>query len=228
MWHWYVQPQSGQPLLLQHASFPLVSLPSLPPAIINVLPSLQGFGQAAAAAIVAHYDRALNCDPAVWRRNLCYMAACGVADPTAVLRQCPNSVHRDQTAAEFLQRRLLLQRVAQLAAAQLYEQHPGWLRHRKVPDLAQQLQFVQHRGQDMQRLLYRVLYEPQKDYLAAVDASQAEWEAWAAANPPAACPLYRWAQQAAADEAARLVAALPPKLAQWKGRQHSLRRREQT
>ena len=60
----------------------------------------------------------------MWRRNLCYMAACGVADPKAVLRQCPLLLHYDQAAADFVQRRLLLQRVAPLTAAQLYEQHP--------------------------------------------------------------------------------------------------------
>ena len=160
---------------------------------------------------------ALSCDPAVWRRNLCYMAACGVVDPKAVLRQCPILVHVDHAAPDFLQRRVLLQRVAQLTATQLYEQHPSWLLRRKVPDLAQRLHFVEHRGYDARQLLWCVLHEPQKDYLVAVAASQEEWEAWAAASSPEACPLY-WVQQVAAEEAARLAAALPPELAQIESR----------
>ena len=51
-------------------------------------------------------------------------------------------------------------------------------------------------------------------FLLALGASQGEWEAWAAANPPDACPLHCWAQQAAGEEAARLAAALPPELIQ--------------
>ncbi|KAI7837663.1 hypothetical protein COHA_008525 [Chlorella ohadii] len=182
---------------------------------------VQGFGQVAAAAMLLKSHSVLYCDPAVWWRNLCYMAACGVADPKAVLRRCPLLLHVDQAAPDFLQRRLLLQRVAQLTAPQLYEQHPGWLRQRKVPDLAQRLQFVEHRGRDAAQLLAAVLYQPLPDLLAAGGASQAEWEAWAAANPPEACPLYGWAQQAAEEEAARLAAALPPELAQWEWRPHS-------
>ena len=168
---------------------------------------------------------ALYCDATVWRRNLCYMAACGVADPKAVLQQCPLLLHVDHADADFLQRRLLLLRVAQLTAAQLYGQHPRWLRHRKVSDLAQRLHFVEHRGQDMQRLLYRVLYEPLAKVVAAVGASQAEWAVCAAANPPVACPLYGWAQQVAAEEVARLAAALPPELVQWQPRQQVRNRR---
>ena len=156
----------------------------------------------------------LGCDPAVWRRNLCCMAACGVADPKAVLQRFPLLLSLDQAAPDFLQRWLMQQRVAQLSAAQLYEQHPAWLRHRKVPDLAQRLHFVEQRGRDAAQLLSFVLYKPLLVLLAAVGASQAEWEAWAAANPTAACPLYRWAQQAAEEEAARLAAALPPELVQ--------------
>ena len=53
-------------------------------------------------------DETLGCAPAVWRRNLCYMAACGVADPKAVLRRCPHLLEFDQAAPDFLQRRLLL------------------------------------------------------------------------------------------------------------------------
>ncbi len=167
----------------------------------------------------------LGCDPAVWRRNLCYMAACGVADPKAVLRRSPILLPVDHGAPSFLQRRLLLQHVAQLSAAQLCEQHPNWLVRRKVPDLAQRLHFVEHRGRDVQQLLSVVLCKPLRKLLPAVGASQAEWEAWAAANPPAACPLYGWAQQAAAEEAARLAAALAPELAQFEPQPHPLRRK---
>ncbi|PRW05954.1 putative matrilin-4-like [Chlorella sorokiniana] len=163
----------------------------------------------------------LNCEPALWQRNLCVMAACGVADPEAVLRQCPLLLLLDHAAPTFVQRRVLLQRSTQLTAAQLYEQHPEWLRRRKVPDLAQRLHFVEHRGGSTRQLIIHVLYRPFKDFLAALGASQAEWEAWAAANPSKACPLYRWAQQAAAEERARLAAALPPELVQWEPRQHS-------
>ncbi len=192
------------------------NLPSLP---------LQGFGQAAAAAMLLKSPETLECASAVWRRNLCCMAACGVADLHAVLRRQPTLLPRDHAAPDFLQRRLILQHVAQLSAAQLYEQHPAWLRHRIVPDLAQRLQFVQHRGRDTAQLLVVVLHKPLPNLLAAVGASQAEWEAWAATNPPAACPLYGWAQQAAEEEAARLAAALPPELAQWEPRQHSAGRK---
>ncbi|PRW05890.1 transcription termination factor mitochondrial precursor [Chlorella sorokiniana] len=184
----------------------------------------KGFGQAAAAAMLLKNPAALNCDTAVWKRSLCYVAACGVADPKAVLQQCPLLLHYDHAAPIFVQRRLILQQCTQMTAAQLYEQHPRWLHHRKVPDLAQRLQFVEHRGRDMRQLMVYVLYEPLKDFLAALGASQAEWAAWAAANPPNACPLYRWAQQAAAEEAARLAAALPPELAQWEPQQYQFGR----
>ena len=183
---------------------------------------VQGFGRAAAAAMLLKNHSVLECAPGVWRRNLCYMATCGVADPKAVLRHAPLLLHVDHVAADFLQRRLLLQQVAQLTAVQLYEQHPSWLMHRTVPELAQRLQFVEQRGRSsMQRLLVNVLHKPLPQLLTALGASQAEWEAWAAANPPATCPLYRWAQQAAAEEAARLAAALPPELAQHEQRVHS-------
>ena len=171
--------------------------------------ALQGFGKEAAAGMLLKSPAALGCDTAVWRRNLCYMAACGVADPKAVLRQCPLLLCINQAAPLFQQRRLLLQHVAQLTAAQLYEQHPTWLLRRKVPALAQRLHFVEHRGQDMRQLLSCALNEPTKGFLAAVGASQAEWAAWAATNPPKACPLYGWVQREAAKEAARLTAALP-------------------
>ena len=154
----------------------------------------------------------LHCDATVWRRNLCFMAACGVADPKAVLRQCPLLLPVDQAAPDFVQRRLLLLRVAQLTAAQLYEQQPTWLLRQKVPDLARRLQFLQHRGQEMRQLLSCVLHQSQKDYLAAVGASQAEWEAWTARHPPEIFSLYRWALQEAAEAAAQLAAALPPEL----------------
>ncbi|PRW05898.1 adenylate cyclase [Chlorella sorokiniana] len=187
----------------------------------------EGFGQAAAAGMLIKRLYVVACDPMVWRRNLCVMAAFGVADPRAVLRQCPYLLLHDHAAPTFVQRRLMLQRCTQLTAAQLYEQHPRWLYHRKVPDLAQRLQFVEHCGSDMRQLMVYVLFEPLKDLLPAVGASQAEWEAWAAVNPPAACPLYRWAQQAAAEEAARLAATLPPELAQRERRLHSLTQRKQ-
>ncbi len=219
----YCQPVRLCLTLCQLQCKPVTSKPTIHPSASHptlVLP-LQGFGQVAAAAMLLKSHSVLYCDPAVWRRNLCCMAACGVADAKTVLRRCPLLLHVDQAAPDFLQRRLLLQRVAQLSAAQLYEQHPAWLRQRKVPDLAQRLQFVEHRGRDAAQLLAAVLYQPLPDLLAAVGASQAEWEAWAAANPPEACPLYGWAQQAAEEEAARLAAALPPELAHWERRPHS-------
>ena len=160
---------------------------------------------------------ALHCEPGVWRRNLRYMAACGVADPAAVLQHAPLLLHRNQAAADFLQRRLMLQRCAGLTAAQLYERHPSWLRHRKVPDLAQRLHFVEQRGGDVGALLPAVLYDRLPTFLAAAGASEEEWEAWAAVHPPAAWPLYRWAQHAAAAEALRLAAVLPPELRQHSG-----------
>ncbi len=187
---------------------------------------LQGFGKDAAAAMVLKSPETLGCDPAVWWCNLCHMAACGVADTKAVLRQFPLLLPVDHASPDFLQRRLMLQRVAQLSAAQLYERHPGWLLRRKVPDLVQRLHFVEHRGQDAAHLLVYALYRLLQGFLAAVGASQAEWEAWAAANPPAACPLYRWAQQAAEEEAARLAAALPPELAQFELKPHTHFRRK--
>ncbi|PRW05917.1 superkiller viralicidic activity 2-like 2 isoform B [Chlorella sorokiniana] len=173
----------------------------------------QGFGQAAAAGMLLKSPEVPQCDSMVWQRNLCVMAACGVADPKAVLLRCPWLLPLDHVASEMMQRRLLLQHCTQLTAAQLYAQHPDWLRRRKVPDLAQRLQFVEHRGRDMRQLLTYLLYRSLKDFLPAMGASQAEWAAWAAANPPNACSLYCWAQQAAAEEAARLAAALPPELA---------------
>jgi len=188
----------------------------------------------------------LNCDPTVWRRNLCYMAACGVADPHAVLGQAPILLHFDHAAADFLQRRLMLQHFFQMTAAQLYEQHPRCFVRICVERLAQRLQFVEQRGQAHRLVakaangggwaatggeeqqpalsLRTVAGEPER-FLAAMGASQAEWEAWAASNPPAACQLFGWAQQAAAEEAARLAVALPPELAQWEKQPHSLRRK---
>jgi hypothetical protein len=167
----------------------------------------------------------LGVEPALWQRNLCIMAACGVADPKAVLQECPLLLPLDYAAPTFVQRRLLLQRVTQLTAAQLYEQHPAWLHHRKVPDLAQRLRFMEHRGSDVQQHIHKTLTKPLRVFLPALRASQAEWEAWAATNPPNACPLYRWAQQVAAEEAARLAAALPPELAQRERRRNPFRAR---
>ncbi|KAI7837672.1 hypothetical protein COHA_008533 [Chlorella ohadii] len=204
----------------------------------------EGFGQAAAAAMLLKTSAVLSCDPAVWQRNLCCMAACGVADPNAVLQRAPNLLSLDHAAADFLQRRLLLQHCFQLTATQLYEQHPSYLLAAEAPALAQRLQFVQHRGQahrlvakasrwasrataspGQPAITVRTVGRPLREFLAAVGASQAEWEAWAAANPPTACPLYCWAQQAAEEEAARLAAALPPELSQWERRLHSRSRR---
>ncbi|PRW05900.1 acetolactate synthase isoform A [Chlorella sorokiniana] len=195
----------------------------------------QGFGQGPAAAMLLRSSSALGVEPAVWQRNLRYMAACGVADPKMVLRQSPNLLHFDHGAPGFLQRRLLLQRCFQLTAAQLYGA-PSYLTQISADKLAQRLQFVEQRGQ-AQRLVAAAPAAPAipasstlklshllrgvPQFLAAMGVSQAEWEAWAAANPPAACPLYRWAQQAAAEEAVRLAAALPPELAQRERRQHS-------
>ena len=180
---------------------------------------LQGFNQAAAAAILLKNPAALNCEPPVWQRNLCCMAACGVADPKAVLQHAPLLLHVDHATPDFVQRRLLLQRCFQLTATQLYEQHPGGLTQIGVTRLVQRLQFAERRGRELS--LFAIVYAKQEVFLAAVGASQADWEAWAAANPPAACPLYRWAQHAAAVEAARLVVVLPPELANWQKRQHS-------
>ncbi|KAI7837657.1 hypothetical protein COHA_008519 [Chlorella ohadii] len=153
------------------------------------------------------------------------MAACGVADPKAALRRAPNLLHFDYAAAGFLQRRLLLQRCFQLTAAQLYEQHPSCLSQISVERLVQRLQFAEHRGQEGS--MQCVVKAKQETFLAAVGASQAEWEAWAAASPSEACPLYGWAQQAAADEVARLAAALPPELAQGEKRPNRFKRRSQ-
>ena len=205
-------------------------------------PSLQGFSRAATAAMLRKNIEILSCVPAVWRCNLCYMAACGVANPKAVVLQRPQLLFLDQAAASFLQRRLLLQRAFGLALGELYGQ-PHCLTLLQPGELAQRLQFVEQRGQ-AHRLVAKAaggrtpaaanseerrpmltlvaVTGTQKQFLPAVGASQAEWEAWAAANPPAACPLYRWAQQAAAEEAAQLAAALPPELARYEQRQHSL------
>ena len=95
-----------------------------------------------------------------------------------------------------------------------------------MPDLVQRLQYVRQRGCDVRPLLQFVLYHTLASYLAAVGASQAEWEAWTAANPPAACPLYRWVQREAAEEAARLTTALPPERAAFEPRQHSAAKRK--
>ncbi len=175
----------------------------------------------------------LGCEPAVWRRNVCNMAACGVADPKAVLLKRPLLLPLDHAAPSFLQRRLLLQQAFRLTAAQLYEQRSHILPMLEPSQLAQRLQFVEQRGQ-----AHRLVAKAQggrkpaaasaatrqpalslvavtgtlQQFLPAVGASQAEWEAWAAANRPAAFPLYGWAQQAAAEEAARLAAVLPPEL----------------
>ena len=166
----------------------------------------------------------LSCEPAVWRRNRCYMAACGVADPKAVLRRAPNSLRMDHAAPSFLQRRLLLQRSLQLTAVQLYEQHPGCLTQISTERLVQRLQFMEQRGQELS--CSGIMSGKHDRFLAAVGASQAEWQAWAAANPPEACPLYGWAQQAAEEEAARLTAALPPALAHAERRVHARARRK--
>ncbi len=202
---------------------------------------VQGFGRAAAAAMLSSHSEVLGCNPAVWRRNLCCMAACGIADPTAALQRAPLLLPRDHAAPDFLQRRLLLQRSFRLTAAQLYEQHAPRMTCLGAHELAQRLQFVEYRGQahrlvakasrgrkpaaamgEQRRpaLCLRYVTATLEHFLPAVGASQAEWEAWAAANPPAACPLCRWAQQAAEEESARLAAALPPELAQWEKQQH--------
>ena len=175
----------------------------------------------------------LSCEPGVCRRNLLYMAACGVADPAAVLQQRPQLLPCDHAASGSIESRLVLLRCFRLTAAQLFEGHPGCLAVLKTPVLAQRLQFVEQRGQ-AHRLVAKAARSrkqrsasseerrpaltlvavtgPLPGFLAAVGASKQEWEAWAAANPAKACPLYRWAQQAAAEEAQRLAAALPPEL----------------
>ena len=91
----------------------------------------------------------LSCDRNVWQHNLCYMAACGVADPKAVLRRAPNSLRMDHAAPSFLQRRLLLQRSLQLTAVQLYEQRPSCLTRISTERLVQRLQFADQRGQEL-------------------------------------------------------------------------------
>ncbi len=202
---------------------------------------LQVFGKAAAADMLLRFPGALECAPAVWHRNLCYMAACSVADPKAVLLKRPRLLYLDQAAPSFLQRRLLLQWAFRLTAAQLYVQQPSYLDAPVPQALAQRLQYVEHRGQ-AHRLVAKAsrgrkpatasaeerqpalsmaaVTNTWELFLPAVGASQAQWEAWAAANPPAACPLFAWAQQAAAEEAARLAAALPPELAQLERQPH--------
>ena len=203
--------------------------------------SPQGFGQPAAADMLRKSFAVLNCGPAVWQRNLCYMAACGVADPKAVLQRAPALLPANHAAPEFLQRLLLLRRCFRLTAGQLYEQQTHRLMYLGPAELAQRLQFVEQRGQahrlvakatrgrkpvtassEEQRpaLSMRAVTGRLDVFLLAAGASQAEWEAWAAANPPAACPLYGWAQQAAEEEAAQLAAVLPPELAQAERRAH--------
>ncbi|KAI7836218.1 hypothetical protein COHA_009899 [Chlorella ohadii] len=193
----------------------------------------KAFGREAAAAAFMHQPEVLSCPPALWQRNLCGMAACGVADPNAVLLHRPQLLYKDHAAPSFLQRRLLLQRAFRLTAAQLFEGHSHRLDQLEPPAIVQRLQFVEQHGQahrlvakakagrkpaaasaeDCQPALSLVAVTGTlQQYLAAVGASQAEWEAWTAANPPAAIPLYGWAQQAAEEEAARLAAALPPEL----------------
>ena len=205
--------------------------------------ALQEFGRPAAAAAFLDQPDLLGCPPTVWRRNLCYMAACGVADPQAVLQHRPELFSVDQAAPAFLQRRLLLQQAFRSTAAQLYAR-PHCLLNLEAPELAQRLRFVEQRGQahrlvatatrgrkprgaiGQERLPALSLVTVTGDsFLLALGASQAEWEAWAAANPPEACPLYRWAQQAAEEEAARLAAALPPELARYEPRVHARYRR---
>ena len=221
----------------------MVDKPALHSAATLLLSSSQDFGRAAAAGMLLKNPAALGCNPTVWRRNLCYMAACGVADPKAVLRHAPVLLHYNHAVAEFLQRSLLLQRTFGRTAAQLYAR-PRLLLSLEPTELAQRLQFVEHRGQahrlvakaargrkpaaasaEERAITVRTVRHPLREFLAAVGASQVEWAAWAAANPPEACPLYCWAQQAAAGEAARLAAALPPDLAQWQRRQHSAAKR---
>ena len=142
------------------------------------------------------------------------MAACGVADPKAVLRQHPKLLQYDHGSEAFLQFRLLLQRATGLTAAQLYEQHLLYRRYEpaELAQLAQWLLRSEQRGLSAQQRLHLMTEKYYPELWAAVGASHAEWKAWAA-DPPPACPLYGWVQQAAAEEAARLAAALPPELA---------------
>jgi len=108
---------------------------------------LQAFGREAAAAAFMGKPDILGCPPAVWRRNLCYMAACGVADPRALLLRTPILLYQDHAAADFLQRRLMLQRAFRLSAAQLYERHYHRLTYLGPPELARRLQFGYPRPQ---------------------------------------------------------------------------------
>ncbi|PRW05904.1 Cell division control 6 [Chlorella sorokiniana] len=78
---------------------------------------------------------------------MCYIAACGVADPKAVLLQSPPLFVYDHGALGFLQRRLLLQHAFQLTATQLYGQQAYCIARREPLELAQRLQFVEQRGQ---------------------------------------------------------------------------------
>ena len=107
----------------------------------------QGFGKEAGAGMVKRSPDTLNCDASVWRCNLRYMEACGVADPVAVLYLGPRLLHHNHAAPDFVARRLLLQRYWGLSAAQLYERHAGFLTQLKVERLVQRLQYVEHRGQ---------------------------------------------------------------------------------
>lgn len=175
---------------------------------------------------------ALKCAPEVWRRNLLFMRACGVADPAAALAASPLLLHLDHSAPPFLERRLLLQRGFGLTAAQLYEGQAYALLYLEPAELAQRLHFVRHCGQQHrlaakaptrtslppeQRLLgLRSLQRLKPPALAAaLGATEAEWAAWAAQNPPQGCAPYLGVRQEAADEAARLAAALPPELREW-------------
>ena len=108
---------------------------------------LQGFGKDGAAGMLKRSPSTLGCDASVWRCNLHYMEACGVADPVAVLCKDPKLLHHNHAAPDFVAQRLLLQRYWGLSAAQLYEQHASFLTVLKVKRLAQRVQYVEHRGQ---------------------------------------------------------------------------------
>ena len=187
---------------------------------------------------------ALKCAPEVWRRNLHILSACGVRDPRATLAASPLLLHVDHAAPAFLQRRLLLQRGFGLTAAQLYGEQAYALLYLEPAELAQRLQFVQHRGQQhrlaakaprrtrlppAQRPLgLRSLQRLEAPaFAAALGATGAEWEAWATGSPPEACPLYREVQLEAQQEAARLAAALPPDLRDWQPQPFKGTRRRQ-
>lgn len=193
----------------------------------------------AAASIVQRTPATLNCAPEAWQSNLCTMAACSVAEPTACLQRVPKLMPVNHMAVEFVARRMLLEECWSLTPAEVYGQHSWSLGKISTAKVAQRLQFIAHRSQ-LSRLqptaavvaaaggqqmpvaaeaesplpLFTVpqLTHGQQSFLEAVGCTKAEWDAFAAAHPAEECPLYLWALEQAQAEVQRLEAALPAEL----------------